>query len=69
VVEPQELKEDIIAMVNNDGSNANMNFGHKKFDDAARVPLFEGSTFSSLSITMLILNCCQTHGVFNAFIA
>jgi len=41
-------------MANNDGSNANMNFGHERFEDGARVPLFEGSTLSSLSAIILI---------------
>jgi hypothetical protein len=69
VVEPQKLKENIIIMVNNDGLDANMNFGHERFEDVAKVPLFEGSTLSSLFSTILILNCCQTQGVSNAFIA
>jgi hypothetical protein len=56
-------------MINNDGSNANMNFGHERFEDAPKVPLFEGPTLSNLSATILILNCCQIHGVYNAFIA
>jgi len=55
-------------MANNDGLNANMNFWNERFEDVARVPLFEGSTLSSLSTTILILNCCQIHGVSNAFI-
>jgi hypothetical protein len=69
VVEPHELEKAMVAMANNDGSNANMNFGHESFEDAAKVPLFESSTLSSLFVTILISNCCQTHGVSNAFIA
>ncbi len=69
MVKPQELKEDIISLINNDGSNTNMNFGHERFEDAPKVPLFEGPTLSNLSATILILNCCQIHGVYNAFIA
>jgi hypothetical protein len=45
VGEPQELKEDIISLINNDGSNTNMNFGHERFEDAPKVPLFKGPTF------------------------
>jgi hypothetical protein len=56
-------------MANNDGLDANMNFGHESFEDAIKVPLFEGSTLSSVYVTILILNCYQTHGIFNAFIA
>jgi hypothetical protein len=52
VVEPQELEKGIITMANNDGSVANMNFGHERFEDAIRVPLFEGSTLFSLSTTI-----------------
>jgi hypothetical protein len=58
VVKHQELEEDIIAMANNDGSNVNVNFGHERFEDVARVPLFEGSTLSNLFATILILNYC-----------
>jgi hypothetical protein len=56
-------------MVNNDGSDANMNFGHEFFEDVVKVPLFGSSTLFSLSIFILILNCYQTHGVSNTFIA
>ncbi len=37
-------------------------------DETSKIPLFEGSTLSSLSVTFLILNCCRTHGASNAFI-
>jgi hypothetical protein len=58
VVEPQELDEALIAMANNDGLDANMHFGHESFENATKVPLFEGSTLFSLFATTLILNCC-----------
>lgn len=68
MVKPQELEEDIITMVNNDGLDSNMNFGHESFEDVVRVPLFEGSTLFSLSIIIFILNCFWIHGVFNTLI-
>lgn len=37
-------------------------------DIAGTLPLFEGATLSMLSATLLILNCCRTHNVSNAFI-
>ena len=37
------------------------------FDIAATLPLYEGSTLSMLCATLLIVNCCKTHGVSNAF--
>jgi hypothetical protein len=43
------------------GSNPEM-------DIAATLPLFEGSTLSMLCATLLIVNCCKTHGVSNAFL-
>ena len=38
-----------------------------EFDMAATLPLYEGSTLSMLCATLLILNCCKTHGVSNTF--
>ena len=38
-----------------------------EFDIAATLPLYEGSTLSMLCATLLIVNCCKTHGVSNAF--
>jgi hypothetical protein len=32
------------------------------------MPLYEGSTLPSLCATLLISNCCHTHGMFNAFV-
>ena len=42
------------------GSNPEM-------DVAATLPLYEGSTLSMLCATLLIVNCCKTHGVSNMF--
>ena len=39
-----------------------------QFDIAATLPLYEGSTLSMLCATLLIVNCCKTHGVSNTFI-
>jgi len=41
---------------------------HMAFKDASRIPLFEGSTLSSLALTFLIMNCCHIHGTSNSFI-
>jgi len=41
---------------------------HMAFEEASRVPLFEGSTLSILASTLLIMNCCHTHGTSNTFI-
>ncbi len=41
---------------------------HSMFDEASRVPLYEGTTLSRLVATLLILNCCRTHGTSNVFI-
>ena len=34
---------------------------------AATLPLYEGSTLSMLCATLLLVNCCKTHGVSNSF--
>ena len=39
-----------------------------EIDMAATLPLYEGSTLSMLCATLLIVNCCRTHGVSNMFI-
>jgi hypothetical protein len=41
---------------------------HMAFEEASRIPLFEGLTFSILASTLLIMNCCRTHGTSNTFI-
>ena len=38
-----------------------------EIDTAATMPLYEGSTVSMLCATLLIMNCCKTHGVSNMF--
>ncbi len=32
------------------------------------MPLYEGATFSSLIVVLVILNCCRIHGTRNAYI-
>jgi hypothetical protein len=39
-----------------------------ELDTSATLPLYEGATVSMLCATLLILNCCKTHGVSNMFI-
>ena len=39
-----------------------------EIDMAATLPLYEGSTLSMLCATLLIVNCCKTHGVSNMFL-
>jgi hypothetical protein len=41
---------------------------HMAFEEASRVPLFEGSTLSILASTLFIMNCCHTHATSNTFI-
>jgi len=41
---------------------------HDNIEEASKIPLFEGSTLSSLFATFLILNCCHIDGASNAFI-
>ena len=38
-----------------------------EIDLAATLPLYEGSSLSMLCVTLLIVNCCKTHGVSNMF--
>ena len=54
--------EDLMAQIPHDrmGSNPDM-------DMAATLPLYEGSSLSMLCATLLIVNCCKTHGVSNMF--
>jgi hypothetical protein len=42
---------------------------HMAFEEASRVRLFEVSTLSILASTLLIMNCCHTHGTSNTFIS
>ena len=39
-----------------------------EMDIAATLPLYEGSKLSMLCATLLIVNCCKTHGVSNMFL-
>jgi len=41
---------------------------HSMFDEESRVLLYEGATLLGLTTTLLILNCCCTHGTSNLFI-
>jgi hypothetical protein len=61
-----EENDDIIGLSHEDG--AIMNFGQQEFEKMARIPLYENSQTSSLCVTLLILNCCRTHGTSNVFI-
>jgi hypothetical protein len=38
-----------------------------EIDMATTLPVYEGSTLSMLCATLLIVNCCRTHGVSNMF--
>ncbi len=42
---------------------------HTAFEEASRIPLFEGSTLSSLLATLYIMSRCITHGTSNTFIS
>jgi hypothetical protein len=71
---------DMIVNVEEDNENlenntTNMRKGHEgwdpwhsEFEEVAKVPLFKGSTLSSLCATFLIMNCCHNHGTSNVFI-
>ena len=54
--------EELLGQVPNDRMGSN-----PEFDIAATLPLYEGSTLSMLCATLLIVNCCKTHGVSNMF--
>jgi len=60
--ESEELEEDTRIMAEafeepQFGSN------HSMFNETSRVPLYEGATLFGLATTLLILNCCHTHGI------
>ena len=57
-----EEVEDLLGQIPNDRMGSN-----PEFDVAATLPLYEGSTLSMLCATLLIVNCCKTHGVSNMF--
>ena len=54
--------EDLLGQIPNDRMGSNPDI-----DIAATLPLYEGSTLSMLCATLLIVNCCKTHGVSNMF--
>jgi hypothetical protein len=54
--------EELLAQIPNDRMGS-----QPQFDIAATLPLYEGSTLSMLCATLLIVNCCKTHGVPNTF--
>ena len=55
--------EELLGQIPDDRMGSN-----PEFDIAATLPLYEGSTLSMLCATLLIVNCCKTHGVSNTFI-
>ena len=52
--------EDLLGQIPNDRMGSNPDI-----DIAATLPLYEGSSLSMLCATLLIVNCCKTHGVSN----
>ena len=54
--------EDLLGQIPADRMGAN-----PEIDIAATLPLYEGSTLSMLCATLLLVNCCKTHGVSNSF--
>jgi hypothetical protein len=54
--------EDLLGQIPEDRMGSN-----PEFDIAATLPLYEGSSLSMLCATLLIVNCCKTHGVSNTF--
>ena len=55
--------EDLLGQIPN-----NHMTGNPEIDIVATLPLYEGSTLSMLCATLLIVNCCKTHGVSNMFL-
>ena len=58
----EEDLEELLGQIPDDRMGSN-----PEFDIAATLPLYEGSTLSMLCATLLIVNCCKTHGVSNTF--
>ena len=54
--------EDLLGQIPNECMGSN-----PELDIAATLPLYEGATLSMLCATLLIVNCCKTHGVSNMF--
>ena len=50
--------EELLGQIPNDRMGSN-----PEIDIAATLPLYEGSTLSMLCATLLIVNCCKTHGL------
>ena len=55
--------EELLGQISHDRVGSN-----PEIDVAATLPLYEGSALSMLCATLLIVNCCKTHGVSNTFI-
>ena len=58
----EEDLEELLGQIPDDRMGSNL-----EFDVAATLPLYEGSSLSMLCATLLIMNCCKTHGVSNTF--
>ena len=58
----EEDLEELLGQIPEDRMGSN-----PEFDIAATLPLYEDSTLSMLCATLLIVNCCKTHGVSNTF--
>ncbi len=48
--------------------DVNQTTSYEIMDELGKAPLYEGSTLSSLALTLLKMNCCKTHGTTNAFV-
>ena len=59
----EEDLEELLGQIPEDRMGSN-----SEFDIAATLPLYEGITLSMLCATLLIVNCCKTHGVSNTFL-
>ena len=62
---PSEVEdlEDLLGQIPHDRLGSN-----PATDIAATLPLYEGASLSMLCATLLIVNCCKTHGVSNMFL-
>ena len=58
-----ENLEDLLGQIPTERMGSN-----PEIDVAATLPLYEGSSLSMLCATLLIVNCCKTHGVSNMFL-
>jgi hypothetical protein len=48
--------------------DVNRTTSHEVMDELGKIPLYQGSTLSSLAATLLTMNCCKTHETKNAFV-